>query len=203
MGSTELRQADLRIVSATHRDLPRMVAEGRFRADLFYRLSSFPIRLPPLRERREDIPLLAQALLERVAPARKLQLSAEALALLQAQPFPGNVRELRNLLERAALLCDGAVLEAEQVQQALACGLVLPAHGSAPASAAVPAAPAPAPAPALPPATRPAPRSAQDWAQLIAEHTGPRAELAARLGISERTLYRRLRALRGPGRPVA
>ena len=204
VGSTELRQADIRVVSATHRDLPRMVAEGRFREDLFYRLSSFPIRLPPLRERREDIPLLAQALLERVAAPRKLRLSENALALLQAQPFPGNVRELRNLLERAALLCDGAALEAAHVQQALACGLVPPAHSSAPTSAPVPAALVPAaPAPALPPATWPAPRSAQDWAQLIAEHTGPRAELAARLGISERTLYRRLRALRGSGRPAA
>ena len=200
VGSTELRQADLRVVSATHRDLPRMVAEGRFREDLFYRLSSFPIRLPPLRERREDIPLIAQALLERVAPGRKLQLSAGALALLQAQPFPGNVRELRNLLERAVLLCDAAVLEAAHVQQALVCGLV-PAAAGAPMPASRPAfAPASVPAalaPALPPASLPVPRSAQDWAQLLAENTGPRAELAARLGISERTLYRRLHALRG------
>ncbi len=207
VGSTELRQADIRVVSATHRDLPRMVAEGRFREDLFYRLSSFPIRLPPLRERREDIPLLAQALLERVAPERKLQLSANALALLQVQPFPGNVRELRNLLERAALLCDGAALEAAHVQQALACGLVPPADGapmpaSMPASASAPATPAPA-TPAPPSARRPLPRSTEAWAQLLAEHTGPRAELAARLSISERTLYRRLRALRGPGWPAA
>ena len=144
--------------------------------------------------------MLAQALLERVAAERKLRLSAGALALLQAQPFPGNVRELRNLLERAVLLCDAAVLEAAHVQQALVCGLV-PAAAGAPMPASMPAfAPASVPAalaPALPPASLPVPRSAQDWAQLLAENTGPRAELAARLGISERTLYRRLHALRG------
>jgi transcriptional regulator with GAF, ATPase, and Fis domain len=104
VGSTELRHADIRVVSATHRDLDRMVSEGRFREDLYYRLSTFPIHLPSLRERRDDIALLATALLARVAPQRLLRISAPALALLQAQDYPGNVRELRNLLERTALL---------------------------------------------------------------------------------------------------
>ena len=98
VGSTELRLADIRVVSATHRDLDRMVNEGRFREDLYYRLSTFPIHLPALRERSEDIPLLADALLQRVSPKRRMSLMADALTALQAHPFPGNVRELRNLL---------------------------------------------------------------------------------------------------------
>ena len=122
VGSTEQRHADIRVVSATHRDLDGMVAQGRFREDLYYRLSTFPIRLPALRERRDDVPLLASALLERVTSQRKLTLSAESMALLQDQTYPGNVRELRNLLERAALLCDGMVLEASHVMQALSSG---------------------------------------------------------------------------------
>jgi transcriptional regulator with GAF, ATPase, and Fis domain len=96
VGSTEQRHADIRVVSATHRDLDQMVAQGRFREDLYYRLSTFPIHLPALRERADDIALLAVALLTRVAPKRKLVLSDSALQLLQAQNYPGNVRELRN-----------------------------------------------------------------------------------------------------------
>jgi len=120
VGSTELRHADIRVVSATHRDLERLVAEGRFREDLYYRLCTFPIQLPSLRERTGDVALLAPALLQRVAAPRRLQLSPAALAVLEAQDFPGNVRELRNLLERTALLCDGERIEAEHVREAIA-----------------------------------------------------------------------------------
>ena len=184
VGSTELRHADIRIVSATHRDLDRMVGEGRFREDLYYRLSTFPIHLPALRERREDITLLAAALLERVAPARRLTLAPEALQLLQVQDYPGNVRELRNLLERAALLCDGQVLEAGHVREALQSGRRPPARASA--SAATP-----------PPAASLASLEKAALQQALATHQGSRAELAARLGISERSLYRRLKGLGG------
>jgi transcriptional regulator with PAS, ATPase and Fis domain len=185
VGSTELRHADIRVVAATHRDLDRMVADGRFREDLYYRISTFPIHLPALRERKEDIALLAETLLLRVAPKRALQLAPEALALLQGWDFPGNVRELRNLLERATLLCDGAVITEAHVQQALQSGR------------RTPLAPIPTAAPAAPTATTQPLRAAQDQAlrQLVAEHTGSRAELAARLGLSERSLYRRLKAL--------
>ena len=122
VGSTELRRADIRVVSATHRDLDRMVSQELFREDLYYRLSTFPIHLPALRERRDDILLLALALLQRVAPQRKLGISEPAMHLLQAQDYPGNVRELRNLLERASLLCDGSTIEVSHVQQALQSG---------------------------------------------------------------------------------
>ncbi|GDY36036.1 sigma-54-dependent Fis family transcriptional regulator [Acidovorax sp. NB1] len=182
VGSTELRHADLRVVSATHRHLPRLVAEGRFREDLYYRLGTFPILLPPLRERQEDIALLAQALLDRLAPAhRALRLSEAAVAVLQAQPYPGNVRELRNLLERAALLCDHTLIDAEHVHQALACGLPALADGAGATHAS-------------------APPDDATLRQALASHRGSRAALARQLGISERSLYRRLRALVPPGR---
>ncbi|CAN7234213.1 sigma-54-dependent Fis family transcriptional regulator [Acidovorax sp. LjRoot74] len=182
VGSTELRHADLRVVSATHRHLPRLVAEGRFREDLYYRLGTFPVLLPPLRERQEDIALLAQALLDRLAPAhRALRLSEAAVAVLQAQPYPGNVRELRNLLERAALLCDHTLIDAEHVHQALACGLPALADGAGATHAS-------------------APPDDATLRQALASHRGSRAALARQLGISERSLYRRLRALVPPVR---
>ena len=141
VGSTELRRTDVRVLAATHRDLQAMVADGRFREDLYYRLSTFPIHLPPLRDRRDDIPLLAIALLARVAPERRLSVSRDALARLVGQSFPGNVRELRNVLERAALLTDGSSIGPEQIDRALAVAgppragraapsPALPAHGS-------------------------------------------------------------------------
>ena len=191
VGSTELRHADLRVVSATHRNLQHMVAAGRFREDLYYRLSTFPIHLPPLRERQGDIALLVRALLDRVAPPhRALQLSGAALALLEAQPYPGNVRELRNLLERTALLCDGDTIGAEHVQQALACGLP-PLVSEVGEGAAEPRASA-----ALAGSSRQR-RLHDDQAlqQALAAHQGSRAALARQLGISERSLYRRLKAL--------
>jgi DNA-binding NtrC family response regulator len=187
VGSTELRRADVRLVSATHRDLPAMVADGRFREDLFYRLSTFPIRLPPLRERRDDIALLAQALLGRVAPQRRLALAPAALQRLAAHDFPGNVRELRNVLERAALLADGDVIGAETVARALVIG--------APPTASRPV---PPPSVVAPPLARPARlRDAERDAlrAALAAHRGSRQELARQLGVSVRTLYRKLREL--------
>ena len=189
VGSTEQRHADIRVVSATHRDLDQMVAQARFREDLYYRLSTFPIHLPALRERRDDIALLATSLLSRVAPNRKLSLSTPALVLLQAQDYPGNVRELRNLLERTALLCDGDTIEAMHVQQALLSGRrpsaepVVEPHASASTPSLTP----------TPGALKAVERTALQ--QLVAAHEGSRAELAARLGISERSLYRKLKAL--------
>lgn len=202
VGSTEQRHADIRVVSATHRNLDQMVAQGRFREDLYYRLSTFPIHLPALRERRDDIALLAMALLTRVAPKRKLDISASALLLLQAQDYPGNVRELRNLLERSALLCDGDTLDATHVEQALRSGrrpvvpiatrLALP--GQTPVNGADTS---PASAPRLLPSGKHALKTMELAAleQLVGAHKGSRAELATQLGISERSLYRKLKAL--------
>ncbi|MDZ4291401.1 MAG: sigma-54-dependent Fis family transcriptional regulator [Hydrogenophaga sp.] len=193
VGSTELRHADIRVVSATHRDLERLVAEGRFREDLYYRLCTFPIQLPSLRERTGDVALLAPALLQRVAAPRRLQLSPAALAVLEAQDFPGNVRELRNLLERTALLCDGERIEAEHVREAIATG-----RRPALRPAAPPGLPALTDGPGGASDGRPADLKTLERAalrEMVERHTGSRSELAERLGISERSLYRKLKTL--------
>jgi DNA-binding NtrC family response regulator len=191
VGSSEQRHADIRVVSATHRNLDDMVMQGKFREDLYYRLSTFPIHLPALRERRDDIALLTSALLRRVAGSRKLRLSDAALRLLNVQDYPGNVRELRNLLERSALLCDGGVLEASHVEQALRSGR-RPSSGAVGSGRALPGSNTQAPV-AAPGALQSAALAAlQD---MVKAHPGSRAELAAQLGISERSLYRKLKAI--------
>ena len=187
VGSTDLRRTDVRVVSATHRNLKAMVADGRFREDLYYRLSTFPIALPALRERADDIALLAVALLDRVAPQRRLSLSADTQELLKRYPFPGNVRELRNVLERAALLADGRSIEPAHVERALDAGVAL-SLVDLPSTK-----PAPAGASALGSSLRSVERATLQ-AQLKA-HQGSRAELAQKLGISERSLYRKLREI--------
>jgi two-component system response regulator PilR (NtrC family) len=107
LGGTEEVQADIRIIAATNQDLPKLVAEGRFREDLFYRINVIPMHLPPLRDRREDIPLLADHFLEKYAEQMHkpvLTISREAIVLLQGYGWPGNVRELENVIERAVAL---------------------------------------------------------------------------------------------------
>jgi two-component system nitrogen regulation response regulator GlnG len=118
LGGGERRTVDVRILAATHRDLPAMVAEGTFREDLFYRLDVVRIRLPALRERLEDVPLLAARFLaENGADAPEM--STDALALLQRHEWPGNVRELRNVVERASVLARGGVILPEHLPAAL------------------------------------------------------------------------------------
>jgi len=110
LGGERARRVDVRVVAATHRDLDALVAEGSFREDLYYRLAVFPLRLPPLRERPEDLPALAGALLDRIGARvgrRGLRLAPGALRVLARRPWPGNVRELANALERAAILSPG------------------------------------------------------------------------------------------------
>jgi len=119
LGATDDEATDVRLVSATHLDLERAVAAGRFRQDLYYRLNVIDLHLPPLRERLEDLPALAQALLQRLSERNGNPeppvLSPAALARLAQHPFPGNVRELENLLERALALHPGPMLDAEAI----------------------------------------------------------------------------------------
>jgi two-component system response regulator HydG len=180
VGGIEPLRADFRLVAATHRNLMQMVADGIFRRDLYYRISTFPILLPPLRERMEDLPLLIETLLKRVSHDRKLTLHPAALLCLSGYDFPGNIRELRNLLERASLLADGEVL--------------LPVHFPDPCEEQGTAA-----------------RSGQGFSEIMTleemersylgwqlHHSGlGRKELAERLGISERTLFRKLGKVTG------
>jgi transcriptional regulator with PAS, ATPase and Fis domain len=115
LGSSEVVKIDVRLISATNRNLEEMVAEGDFRQDLYYRLNVLPVHVPPLRERRDDIPRLVHRLLldlAREPGGRKVRVSADAMEALMRHRWPGNVRELHNEVRRAALLCDGVVLEA-------------------------------------------------------------------------------------------
>jgi transcriptional regulator with GAF, ATPase, and Fis domain len=110
VGSSRTRKVDVRVIAATHRDLKRAIAEGRFREDLFYRLNVFPITVPPLRERREDIPLLAWAFIQKKQSEvgrRISSISRSDMERLIAYDWPGNVRELANVIERGLILSDG------------------------------------------------------------------------------------------------
>ena len=170
VGGTHTLNADVRLVSATNRRLLDEVDEKRFRLDLYYRLAGIDVTLPPLRERRDDIPALASLLLKRLSGNRRAcRVDAAALASLQAYDFPGNVRELRNLLQRAALTCRNGVIHVADLQ--------------------------------LPAATAPMQPGTQALAAverahiraLLATHGGHRNRVANALGITERTLYRKLK----------
>ena len=122
LGATRDEPVDVRIISATHQDLERAVAEGRFREDLYYRLNVVPLTLPPLRERREDIPLLADYFLRRVAersgqPPKRF--APEARETLVAASWPGNIRQLLNVVEQTAILANGPIIPASEVERAL------------------------------------------------------------------------------------
>jgi two-component system response regulator HydG len=177
VGGLEPLRADFRLVAATHRDLAQMVREGTFRQDLFFRINVFPILLPPLRERIEDLPMLVNTLLSNLEPVRKIALSEEAMSALMEHDFPGNVRELRNILERALIMADGNSIQAQHLYLN-----TMKSSGSAISE------------------TRPfaeiAPLESLEkrylsWA--TENFQGDRKALAAQLGISERTLYRKLR----------
>jgi DNA-binding NtrC family response regulator len=118
VGGTQQIRVDVRVIAATNRDLSSAMKEGRFREDLFYRLNVIPISLPPLRERREDIPILARYFVRRFAAETKKIFSGitiDADAKLMAYPWPGNVRELANVIERAAVLGDGPEITGEDL----------------------------------------------------------------------------------------
>ena len=173
VGSLRTVHSDFRLVSATHKPLKEMVAAGTFREDLYYRISGFPIRLPSLRERADDLPLLIDSLLQRMAGKAAPQVDADVLTLLGLHSFPGNIRELRNILERARLFAVDGVIRAEHLPAELRSGA-----GEAPA-----------------PVRRRNKDNLGQLAQALQNFDGSRSALALHLGLSERTLYRRLREL--------
>jgi two-component system response regulator HydG len=153
-----------------------MVAAETFRKDLYYRISTFPVHLPALRERLDDLPLLAESLLQRVCPHRDMSLHPDALACLSAYDFPGNVRELRNILERACLLADGSVVLPEHLPEA--CG-GLDTDTPQVFSGIVTLA-----------------EIERRYLRWVLRQPGTnRKDLAAQLGVSERTLFRKLGTL--------
>jgi transcriptional regulator with GAF, ATPase, and Fis domain len=122
VGSSRTRKVDVRVVAATNRDLPRAIAEGRFREDLFYRLNVFPLTLPPLRARGEDVVLLAERFAQKFAARAGrviAPLTPDAAARLRSYPWPGNVRELQNVIERAVITASGGVLNLDRALPAL------------------------------------------------------------------------------------
>ncbi|MBO9676801.1 MAG: sigma-54-dependent Fis family transcriptional regulator [Acidovorax sp.] len=176
VGANRVQSVDVRIIAATHRDLPAAVKEGRFREDLWYRLQVVPLWLPPLRERLGDVLLLAEHFLRLQGGDSPKRLSAAAARLLLAHPWPGNVRELRNAMERAAILSHGPVIDAEhiglQTLAASAPGLDIDWDG--PMGLAV------------------ARVEREMIVRALAATAGNRAEAARRLGLSRQQLYRKL-----------
>ncbi len=205
LGSNKLIPIDVRVLAATSRDLLRLVREGGFREDLFYRLNVLPIRVPPLRERRADIAALLEALGEDVVMRSGMpppELSAQALALMQAQPWRGNIRELRNVLEQAAMRSDSTRIEVEQLEEVLRESGV---QWIEPALAGVVADASPKPIggdPAADADTLLRPLSEQVAAlerraieAALAAHQGNKVAAAKMLGISRATLYARLESV--------
>lgn len=183
VGSTETRHADFRLICATNKDLAANVATGTFREDLYYRINVFDIEMPPLRRRREDIKPLSASLIRQLRPGEDLGLSPEALAVLQDYPFPGNVRELRNVLERAMLLCDGAEILPQHLPAKL---------GGRSAATADPG-----------DDIRTLAEVEQHYlSKALANFDGDRKLLAEQLGISERALYRKISRLRAQSDPA-
>src|SRR5690606_24217017 len=203
---------DVRILSATHKDLSALVNEGRFRHDLYYRINVIELDVPPLRERNGDLPLLSDAILERLARAMQRptpKLSADALAALDAHPFPGNVRELENTLERALALADGDTIHADDLRLPTQQGATPAAVASAFVSANAAAASNPE-APATPPDPRTlGPRETASSAlpsyieeieraaiqQALQENRYNKTKAAAALGITFRALRYKLKKL--------
>jgi transcriptional regulator with PAS, ATPase and Fis domain len=133
VGSTKVHRVEVRVICATHRDLQALVRERRFREDLYYRLAAFVVQLPPLRERRGDVPPLAMHFLDRYTQKHSRDvagLSAEAMRLIEEHPWPGNVRELEHTMERLVVLCaSGAKIDAALVREMLGLGNATEAAG--------------------------------------------------------------------------
>ena len=172
LGGTRLIKANVRVIASSNRDLHQGVSDGSFREDLFYRLQVFDIRMPPLRERRGDIPLLAEDFLQEFTQATgcgSAGLTPDALEVLVAYQWPGNVRQLHNALERAAILCEGGLITAEHLSlQALS----VTARRRGPRLSDV---------------------ERRTIEQVLRETDGNKSKAARRLGITRTQLYCRLR----------
>lgn len=182
VGGTEYVPVDVRIVAATNRDLQALADAGLFRKDLLYRLSAFPVRVPTLRERLGDIPLLASQFLAAMRESRHLPLSAEVCERLTDHTYPGNVRELRNVLERAVILADRGPLRPEHIV------FDTPGHGAVASRGAT--------LDFEPLLRRRGHPSDDEIIGALTRAGGHRTSAARELGISERTLYRHLTRLR-------
>ncbi len=171
VGGTRPRRVDLRLVAATNRDLAEAMKAGEFRQDLFYRINTITVQLPPLRERREDVGLLARHFVEATAAYGRKRLSADALACLEAYAWPGNVRELEHAIERASILAKGDEIRPEDLPPEVARG---------------------APAAAAPVAGSLEAMERQHIVSTLREVGGHRGKAAALLEVDPKTLYRKI-----------
>jgi transcriptional regulator with PAS, ATPase and Fis domain len=179
LGGVEPVPVDVRVVAATHRDLAEMVERGEFREDLYYRINVMRLELPPLRERREDIPLLVEHFIERFNRLQERDIvgvSDEVLALLMNHDFPGNARELENIVEHAFVLCRSSVIELEHLPPEISREVA-----------------------SLPPSLRTGLTLEEMEKLIIADalrrHDGNRKAAAEELGIHPSTLFRKIKAL--------
>ncbi|HLD67681.1 MAG TPA: sigma 54-interacting transcriptional regulator, partial [Pseudomonas sp.] len=191
VGSNEVIRSDIRLIAATSIDLERAVGDGRFRADLYYRLNVLPIRVPPLRERLDDLPALCDAMLDELRDSRHShhELAPQALALLARHAWPGNIRELRNVLERAALSSDEPLLDQAAIGAAI--GPLQPLPTSHPDSA-------PAMADTLESGSFHAARTSFEReliSRALVEQAGNVDAAARHLGLGRSTLYKKMAAL--------
>jgi DNA-binding NtrC family response regulator len=189
VGSNQVRAVDVRIIAATNRDLKERVREGKFREDLLYRLDIYSIVVPPLRQRREDIPLLAQIFLQELAAEMDKKVTAftsAALEMLGRYAWPGNIRELRNTVERSLLTCRSAMIDVEDLPGAITAG-PLPAGRAERFSF-----------------SKPGEKNIDHWLEevergaileTLAQCKGVQAHAAKKLGISERSLWHRIKKL--------
>ena len=186
VGGIETLRSDFRLVCATHRDMTDMVETETFRRDLFHRISTFPIAVPALNERIDDIPLLANSFLKRVAGDRGLHFSAATLEALMRRRYTGNIRELRNIVERASILADGNEIAPSHLDMDPCCSNA-PDTNRAPVAPAASAFVVDAPI-----ALEDLERSYLRWLQ--ARFDGDRRSMAASLKVGMRTLYRKLKS---------
>ncbi|NOT12564.1 MAG: sigma 54-interacting transcriptional regulator [Methylococcaceae bacterium] len=195
VGGTTTLSSKVRVVSATHRNIAEMVREGSFREDLFYRLSVFPVELPPLRDRRQDLPVLVDFLLQQLSQrdGRSYSINKEALMKLIGHLWPGNIRELRNCLQLATGLCDNNQIKEKDImimRRSNRTAEQRPPESHEIAWSSVPTAPMPTTS------TNPMDPLEQIEANflnsLINKYNGNRKLIASEMNVSERTLYRKL-----------
>ncbi|WP_437786796.1 sigma 54-interacting transcriptional regulator [Sorangium sp. So ce1097] len=194
IGGTQEIELDVRVVCATHRDLQAEVAAGRFRQDLYYRISTFVLRVPPLRERRAEVALLAHRFAHQIAarmgePAPRF--APAAMQVLEAHAWPGNLRELRNAVEHAVVLAEGGVIEVEHLPASVAGGDAAPLSAGAPLGAGSPVS-AGAPAEGGPMPARLAELEKKSIEEALAAEGNNQTRAAKRLGISRRALLYKL-----------
>ena len=178
LGDVRERTADLQIMAATNRNLLQSVQEMKFREDLYFRISTFHLRIPPLRERPEDVPILANTILRNLSTdlaSDKQELSTEAEEVLKGYPWPGNIRELRNVLERVAITCDSEIIGPQDLGLSQRMQIVAP------------------PTTVFEPELTLAELERQYIRRVLEEESGKVTQAAVRLGIPRSTLYQKIK----------